>query len=192
LTGIVHSEARASHLVDQLLALALADEAMPHQTVQLDELVRETVLRFWPRADAAGVDLGARGLEKSVTVQGQPALIEGILNNLIDNAMRYGCTESNPKPQITVALLREGDTLVLSVVDNGPGIPLPQQNRLLQRGTQGADGERLGQGAGLGLSIVARYAQLLGAHLEMGAGPQNRGLDVRLVFPAPSHAAPPD
>ena len=54
LAGIVDSQARASHLVDQLLALALADEArnaIPRQPVKLDELVRDAVLRFLPRAD---------------------------------------------------------------------------------------------------------------------------------------------
>lgn len=188
LSGIVQSEARASHLIDQLLSLAMADEALARQEVQLDELVRDTVLRFLPRADAAGVDLGARGLEQSVTVQAQPLLIEGILNNLIDNALRYGVPSEGEPAHITVELLREqhqgSHHVVLAVVDNGPGIPAAQHATLMQRGTQGSEGKRLGQGAGLGLSIVARYAQRLGATLELGRGPDGRGLAVRLVFGA--------
>ncbi len=187
LGGIVQSEARASHLVDQLLALALADEArgaMPLQEVQLDQLVHETVLRFLPRADAAGVDLGALGLEQPVAVRGQPLLIEGILGNLIDNALRYGAPATGEAPRVTVALAREGADVVLSVLDNGPGIPAPQRQQLQQRWVQGREGERLGQGAGLGLGIVARYAELLGARLELGPGPGGQGLNARLVLPA--------
>mgnify|MGYP001388144249 CR=1 FL=1 len=189
LAGIVQSEARASHLVDQLLALALADEArgsMPRQPVALDQLVRDTVLRFLPRADAAGVDLGALGLEQPVTVQGQPQLIEGVLNNLIDNALRYGRPPAGEAAQVTVELAREGQGgaahVVLSVLDNGPGIAAAQRQQLQQRWVQGREGERLGQGAGLGLGIVTRYAELLGARLELGPGPEGRGLRACLIF----------
>ncbi|UJB65862.1 sensor histidine kinase N-terminal domain-containing protein [Acidovorax sp. YS12] len=194
LAGIVRSEARASHLVDQLLALALADEArgaMPLQAVALDALVQETVLRFLPRADAAGVDLGAQGLEQPVVVQGLPLLIEGVLSNLIDNALRYGQPPGGETPRVTVALARAGEggagsgegEVLLSVIDNGPGIAAPQCQALRQRWVQGREGERLGEGAGLGLGIVARYAELLGARLELLPAPEGRGLRVQLVFP---------
>ncbi|MFT3813092.1 MAG: sensor histidine kinase N-terminal domain-containing protein [Acidovorax sp.] len=185
LAGIVQSEARASHLVDQLLALALADEArgaMPLQEVQLDALARDTVLRFLPRADAAGVDLGAVGLDQTVTVHGQPLLIEGVLGNLIDNALRYGKPATGEPPRITVALVQEGREVALSVLDNGPGISARERQQLQQRWVRGREGERLGQGAGLGLGIVARYAELLGARLELGPGPGGQGLNARLVL----------
>lgn len=192
LAGIVRSEARASHLVDQLLALALADEAMQEQWVQLDELVQETVLRFLSRADAAGVDLGARGLETPVAIRSHPLLLEGILSNLIDNALRYGAVAGREaKPHITIELAHDGTSVALTVMDNGPGIEASQQERLMQRGAQGLDGDRLGQGAGLGLSIVKRYAQLLGAQLRMTAGPQQCGLAVTLWLPGVSQAQPP-
>lgn len=189
LAGIVQSEARASHLVDQLLALALADEArgsMPLQPVALDPLVRDTVLRFLPRADAAGVDLGALGLEQPITVPGQPLLIEGVLGNLIDNALRYGRPPAGETAQVTVELAREGQgsqaRVRLSVLDNGAGIAPERRDELQQRWVQGREGERLGQGAGLGLGIVTRYAELLGARLELSPGPEGRGLRACLVF----------
>ncbi|RZI95989.1 MAG: sensor histidine kinase, partial [Variovorax sp.] len=93
LQRIAASQARASHLVDQLLALALADEAstgLKREAVRLDQLVEQTVMRHLARADARGVDLGARGLDEPVTVEANVALLEGILDNLIDNALRYG------------------------------------------------------------------------------------------------------
>ncbi len=186
LAGVAASEARASHLVDQLLALALADEmrgAVPREPVALDELAREAVLRFLPRADAAGVDLGARGLEHPVVVQGQALLIEGVLSNLIDNALRYGRPLApDAAPRITVQIARQGDAVLLEVLDNGPGVDGGLRADLLRRWAQGREGERLGAGAGLGLAIVARHAELLGARLSLDAAPGG-GLRVTLAWP---------
>lgn len=183
LERIAASQARASHLVDQLLGLALADEgrtALQRAPVRLDLLAEEAVMRYLARADAKGVDLGAQGLDAGpVTVQANAALIEGILDNLLDNALRYGGRT------LTVAL--EGT--VLSVVDDGPGIPAESRQVLMQRWAQGADGQRLGQGAGLGLSIVARYAQLLGARLTLEDADARGGLRVSLAFPPGSAPA---
>ncbi|MEK9951035.1 MAG: sensor histidine kinase N-terminal domain-containing protein, partial [Curvibacter sp.] len=104
------SEARASRLVEQLLALALADEAdagVQNQPLALDELVRETVLRYLPRADAAGVDLGVQGLDQPLRVIGNAALIEGLLGNLLDNALRHARPPVGQAGTVTVELARE-------------------------------------------------------------------------------------
>lgn len=188
LQGIAHSQARASHLIDQLLALALADESGGRATlheVVLDELVRRVLLRTMPRADAAAVDLGAHGLDETVNVLGDEALIEGALQNLLDNALRYGRPAAAQLPTVTVSLLRDAATVVLAVIDNGPGIPDAERAALLERWQQGREGRRLGQGAGLGLSIVSRYARLMSATLSIEAGPQGVGTCVLLVFNTP-------
>ena len=91
-----------------------------------------------------------------MTVQANAALVEGILDNLIDNALRYGGR--------TITIELAGRTL--AVVDDGPGIASDVQRDLMQRWAQGPAGQKLGQGAGLGLAIVARYAALLGAQLR--------------------------
>lgn len=167
LAGILESQGRASHLIDQLLALALADEArqLPELVpLPLDELVREAVLRHLGRADALGVDLGAQGAERSVTVLGQRALIEGVLNNLIDNALRYGLAAQEPR-RVTVAIDTRGESCVLSVIDNGPGVSDVQWQRLTQRWVRGEQRHLAREGSGLGLAIVSAYARLLRAHL---------------------------
>ncbi|WP_280809180.1 sensor histidine kinase [Variovorax boronicumulans] len=174
LARVSERQARASHLIDQLLALALAEEArtsLARAPVRLDALAEQTVLRHLARADARGVDLGARGLDDGVVVMANEALVEGILDNLIDNALRYGGRT------ITVELV--GRTL--SVIDDGPGIPLEAQRDLMQRWAQGPAGEKLGQGSGLGLSIVSRYAELLGAELRLEAA-EPSGLRVSVAF----------
>lgn len=182
------SEARASRLVEQLLALALAEEdeaGVQTVPVALDEVVRETVLRYLPRADAAGVDLGVQGLEQPVRVAGNVALIEGILGNLLDNALRYGRAPAGPS-SVTVELAQEGEAVRLSVIDNGPGLTAEERQRLLQRGVRGRDAQRLGQGAGLGLAIVAKFAQVMQAQFALGEAPGGGGLRATVTFRAQS------
>ena len=180
---IAQSQERASHLVDQLLALALADEvqqSLVHEPVALDVLVGEAVLRFLPRADAAGVDLGARGVEQAVQVMGSAALIEGALNNLLDNALRYGRAPEGDS-HITVAVMDAPQAVVLSVSDNGPGVSAAQMQQLTRRWVQGSAGEALKEGSGLGLAIVSEYARLLGVQVSM-QGETPTGLRVSLTF----------
>jgi two-component system sensor histidine kinase TctE len=186
LQRVLQSEQRASHLMDQLLALALADESrdtLVLHPMAMDVWVRDFVLRHLPQADAQGIDLGASGLDEPIWAWGQTALLEGVLANLLDNAMRYGRPGSRdsgaPTPQITVSLRVRGEEVILSVNDNGPGLSAEQQERLMARGSQGLDGQALGRGAGLGLSIVQRYAELLEGRLALQS---QEGLHVSLIL----------
>ncbi|MRD48810.1 sensor histidine kinase [Caenimonas koreensis] len=182
LEGIVLAEERASRLIDQLLALARAGEGsagLHSEAIALDALVRDVVLRYLRKADALGVDFGAEGLEDSVVVRGDPALIEGMLNNLIDNALRYGRGEP---ARVTVAIEREPGFATLAVTDNGPGLQVSEVDALTQRWAQGAQGQRLGEGAGLGLSIVQRYAALLDAQFVLQPAPSGKGLRASVRF----------
>ncbi len=197
LQGIARGEARASHMVEQLLALALADEAkagLRLEPVALNELVRNVLLRFLPKADAAGVDLGGEGLDETVTVLADAALIEGILGNLLDNALRYGHTD-NPaeghaeQPRVTVTVARHPNGAVLSVLDNGPGMNQAQAEQLRKRWVRGATDGQLGagNGTGLGLAIVSRYAELLGARfclesMEGAVALGGAGLRASVIF----------
>jgi two-component system sensor histidine kinase TctE len=186
LRAIAASEARASRLVDRLLALALAAEAESRlllAPIALDAAVREAVLRFLHRADEAGVDLGARGIDAPVWVLAEPMLLEGILNNLIDNALRYGVAPGAVQPVITVSVEQRDAEVILSVQDNGPGAPHEQQFALIDRGMQGDAGQLLGQGAGLGLALVAQYARLMNARMSLTGGPQGRGWVCEIIFP---------
>jgi len=185
LQGIAQAEQRASRTVDQLLALARAAEsgvALKLEPLALDVLAREVLLRFLPRADALEVDLGAEGLDlpSPVWVRGNAGLIEGILNNLLDNALRYG---RGAAPRITVEVAHLAGWALLSVTDNGPGVDAGLAERLQQRWAQGAPGLQLGQGAGLGLFIVARYAQLMGGSLALEVPAAGTGLAAQVRIP---------
>jgi two-component system, OmpR family, sensor histidine kinase TctE len=186
LQAIAASQGRAAALVERLLALALAQEAESRLTLQpvaLDQVVRDVVLRFLRRADQAGVDLGALGIDTPAWVTGDRTLLEGILNNLIDNALRYGVDPSQAEPAVTVAIEATANEVMLSVQDNGPGAPGEQQAHLMERGTQGEAGQLLGQGAGLGLALVAQYARLLKGRMRLHSGPAGRGWVCEITLP---------
>lgn len=182
LAGIAQSEQRASHLIDQLLALALADEArtsLHREPLALNQLARDVLLRFLPKADSAGVDLGGEGLDDTVMVLANEALLEGIVGNLLDNALRYG---AGPEPRVTLRVAIESGAAVLSVTDNGPGVGALGAALLAQRWVLGTEGQRLGQGLGLGLSIVSCYTELLGATLSLNPGEAGLGLCAKVQF----------
>ncbi|SFF11858.1 sensor histidine kinase [Paracidovorax wautersii] len=196
LQGIGQAEQRASRTVDQLLALARVTEGglpLPMQTVALDALARSLLLRFLPRADERGVDLGAEGLDQPLPVRGDAGLIEGIVGNLLDNALRYGVKAAagdGPAPQITLSLAREGGFAVLRVADNGPGLDAALvAGPAHQRWTQGAAGQQLGLGAGLGLAIVERHAAAMGGRFALAAGPGRVGAVASVWLPLAAPAA---
>ncbi len=193
LKAIIQTQDKASRLVDQLLALAFADEAersITPEPVRLDTLVREVLLRFIDHAEAAGIDLGATGLDQPVLITANVALVEGMVNNLVDNACRHAFVKCSPADgaQITVGIdvLAERNNnppaVVLTVSDNGSGLPQASPHTSLQRWHRGESDRMLHQGTGLGLSIVAEYARLLGAQFSLVPGAEGRGVVARIEF----------
>ena len=108
-----------------------------------------------------------------------PADIAHILDNLIENAIRYSPTGA----QITVAT--EPGAFLVS--DTGPGIPAAERERVFERFYRGAGGRTSGPGTGLGLAIVAELAERWGGRVELLDGPGTR---VRARFPADSSPRP--
>lgn len=189
LQGVMGSEARATHMVDQLLALALADEVeagLKLEPLSLDERVQEAVMRFLLRADAAGIDLGARGIDAPVWVVANPTLVDGVLNNLIDNALRYAKPQGERSARVTVAVTggakADQGRVRLSVIDNGPGMSDIQMQTLTRRWVRGNVGQHLAKGAGLGLAIVSQYARNMGGELTLDAGDDGQGLCARITL----------
>jgi signal transduction histidine kinase len=119
-------------------------------------------------------------------VAGDRDAIDRLLVNLIDNAVRYA------KSQVTVAVRREDAEVMLTVTDDGPGIPDADLERAFDRfarldDARSRDGDE-GAGAGLGLAIVRATAQAYGgtAHLEPGAPAAPPGLRAVVRLPAAS------
>lgn len=192
LQRISDSVARASHLVDQLLLLALSDEASAVQLapVAAAEQAQQAVLRHWDAASRARIDLGAEGLDtaegEQLRIAADANLLAAMLDNLILNALRYG------GQSVTVALQAAGDggSVELAVIDDGPGMSEEQCQAAMQRWQQGPSGQTLGQGAGLGLAIVAKLAHLQQARFQLAPRSEGPGLRASLVFSAVQNRAP--
>jgi two-component system, OmpR family, sensor histidine kinase TctE len=191
LQGIVKSEARASHLVDQILALSLANEAQVSfklEIVNVEEVIKDSILKFLPKADSQQVDLGAQGLESDLHILAQRDLLEGVMNNLIDNALRYG-KNSHGDSRITIEVQKiqsanNIENIEIAVIDNGPGINNDQKELVKKRRTQGQAGQLLGLGAGLGLAIVNEYTRIMGTELKLAYADETAesGLKASILF----------
>ncbi|MGI9218982.1 MAG: sensor histidine kinase [Hydrogenophaga sp.] len=172
---------RAIHLAAQLLQLARLepDQRQPtHEAVRLDALVRQAVAAFSAGADARGTDLGVVQAD-AATLVGDRAALRALLDNLLDNALRY----TPPGSRIDVSLRQDADALLLEIADNGPGIPAPDRSRATERFV------RLNQtdatGSGLGLAIARETAALHGGTLQLDDTPGG-GLTVRVRLPLSS------
>jgi two-component system sensor histidine kinase TctE len=116
-------------------------------------------------------------------VRADATLVDGILTNLLDNALRYGTAAAGQASTVTVSIEQGPGEVVLAVQDNGPGLPGELQAQLVHRGAQGETGQLLGQGAGIGLALVSQYATLMNASMTLGSGPQGRGWLCSIRFP---------
>ncbi len=168
---------RAVRLVEQLLALARLDPDAPtrHDPVDLAAVARSVVEANAARADAAGLALELEA-EAPVTLQGNRAGLETMLENLVDNALRY-----TREGAIAVRVRREGAGAVLEVEDTGPGIPESDRARVFDRFYRG-DTAPTG-GTGLGLAIVKRIAERHGAAVALENAGSGKGLKVKVTFP---------
>jgi signal transduction histidine kinase len=145
--------------------------------VDASEIVRDVVELYEPVADETGVELVVDAGEP-ILMTASRELLGQALANLIDNAMKHA--EGTPGLRIAVSTAREGETVVLRVADNGPGIPAEDRERALQRFVR-LEKSRSKPGSGLGLSLVAAVARLHDGTIELGDG--SPGLVVTLRLP---------
>jgi len=168
-----------AHSANQLLSLARADPTVnltaKNQSVALANIAGEVVARFFDRALQAGIDLGAR--LNSASIVADPSLIDDLLSNLVDNALKYTPAGGS----VTVSAGRSDGKAFLSVEDSGPGIAEEYRERVRQRFFRLPNSP--GHGSGLGLAIVDEIARLYGATLSIGAGAAGRGARIEVRFP---------
>lgn len=172
---------RATHLIEQLLTLAREEPdvaaARPAAPVALADLARQVVADHAATAAEKKVDLGLARAD-AATVAGDAGRLRILLNNLVDNAVRY--TPAGGTVDVEVAA--EGDQVRCTVTDSGPGIPAEERERVFDRfyrGTSAGPG-----GSGLGLAIARNIALQHGATLRLEDAPRGPGLRVVLALPA--------
>ncbi len=173
LRQIGRSSIRATHTVNQLLALARAESsgaAMSRQPCDLARLTMDVVQDCVPRALEKHIDLGYEGAEPGsagVMVDGNLTLLQEMVRNMLDNAINYTPSSRDKPGVITARVLADpyGRSLVLQVEDSGPGIALPERDLVFQPfyRTLGTDTD----GSGLGLPIVKEIAGLHQAEVTL-------------------------
>lgn len=191
LTHIRRLTQRAARTTAQLLALTRAQapstDTVEHVPLELTRLIPEAVMQRVHEALAAGVDLGYQGPEQALSIRGHAASVHDLLDNLIDNSIRYAGRGST----VTVGLQARADGGAnLVVEDNGPGVPPELLPRLSERFFRAPGTSE--EGSGLGLAIVQRIAERHRAEVIYQLG-EEHGLCVEVRFPAPrvdSNAAP--
>jgi signal transduction histidine kinase len=166
---------RHERLIDGLLTLAGSEQRIVDPTpVDLAEVARYVTTEAGDEASAAGVDI--RTVLEPATVVGDPVLLERLVQNLIDNAIRYNRPEDG---RITVTTGAVDGTAQLTVDNTGPPVPPYEIPGLFEPFHRLSTTDR---GTGLGLSIVRSVARAHGGEAHATPGPDG-GLTVRVVLP---------
>ena len=204
LQQIARSSQSAAHMVNQLLAMARAEnqqQVSQRQVVNLARLATETVRDFVPRALEKCIDLGYEGPGDAALarhpqgpqVLGHALLLRELIRNLVDNALQYTPAGGT----VTVRVIDDpfGQVVVLQVEDSGPGIAVAERELVFQPFYRSLGTEV--DGSGLGLAIVREIAVQHGAEVTV-TDASNRSpapgtlITVRLAAstaPAPEAAA---
>jgi two-component system sensor histidine kinase TctE len=175
LDQLVQSASRSAHLVSQLLSLARMEnhrDATPLESLGLQPLARAVAADWTDFAIERRIDFGIDHDDAPAPIAGHPLLLRELINNLIDNALRY-----TPEGGIvTVRVRSTADLVLLEVEDNGPGIAPHERELVFERFYRVAGVS--GDGSGLGLPIVREIAEMHEAEVRIDAGltwPSERG-----------------
>jgi two-component system sensor histidine kinase TctE len=179
LRQIALSTQRAAHMVNQLLAMARAEDTgqvARHRLVDIAAVTRAVVRDFVPRAIERRIDLGYEGPEDHASsagtrLMGEPVLLGEMIRNLVDNALQYTPMGGTVTARVLPDAL--GLNVVVQVEDTGPGIA-PAEREAVFRPFYRALGTQV-DGSGLGLAIVAEVAQRHGAEVTVSDARPRRG-----------------
>jgi signal transduction histidine kinase len=144
--------------------------------VDLGALLEQMREMFDPVAEEAGHFLQLASAPHLV-IRGDRQLLTQLFANLIENAVVHTPAGTN----ITLSLQTAGDRAVVEVSDDGPGVPVEEQERIFRR-LYRREASRTQPGHGLGLSLAAAIAELHAAHIQIGK--QKPGMTVQVSFPS--------
>lgn len=183
MTQQLRALSRLNHVVHQLLTLARSEpSALSGRTmgpVDLAILAREALENWIDFAGERGVDLGYDGPERGAILPGEPHLLNELIGNLVDNAIRYG----GKGRRVTLSVTQS--PVVLAVEDEGPGIAPSELPLVVERFYRGAATSATESGCGLGLAIALEIAARHGATLQFGEASGGRGTRAEVRFSPP-------
>ncbi len=180
----LHQEVmRLTRLVEDLRTLSVAEAGglgLEREAVDVGSFLDRVVAGFASRAGSVGVDLSLEPVPSGLTVNADPAALSRVLDNLLDNALRYAAPGS-----VEVGAREDAGEVLITVRDHGPGLPEGEADRLFERFYRG-DPSRARQsegGSGLGLSIAKALVEAHGGRLEASGHPEG-GAVFTVVLPA--------
>lgn len=155
-----------------LLMIARAESGIAHgdkREFDAAEIAHDIGELYEPLAEERGIALRVEA-DTGAPINGSRELVSQALANLVDNAIKYVRPDNNAvngaAPEIVVRAVNEGDRVLLTVADNGPGIPELDRNRVIERFVR-LEQSRSQPGSGLGLSLAAAVARLHGGELTL-------------------------
>jgi signal transduction histidine kinase len=158
---VLAEDARLEHLVGNLLAMARLEEGRlgPRSEIDMDDLVMAQTQRMTGvRLDLSGVSGGR--------VWGNPDELTSVVRNLLDNAARHA------RSTVAVSVRETGPWVVVSVGDDGPGVPVEDRERVFERFARLQEGRSRDQGGtGLGLALSRRVAEAHGGRIHVEQSP---------------------
>jgi signal transduction histidine kinase len=164
----IEESAGLIRIFDALLMIAQAEAGRGQMTVQpfdVGAVVSGVVELYEPVAEERGFALTVDA-EPGLMLSGSRELVGQVVANLVDNALKYGASESVGKNAVSVATRREGSEIVIEVADSGPGVEETDRRRVLERFVR-LEGARSRPGSGLGLSLAAAVARMHGGTLAL-------------------------
>jgi two-component system OmpR family sensor kinase len=171
---------RGRNLLDQLLTLAKAQATpdLPKVPISVQRIFQRVLEDFMPLAEAKRIDIGVEGIQDAQVLVSELDLIT-LVKNLVDNAIRY--TPAGGKIDLSVATAK--GCAVLSIQDNGPGIPLAERERIFDPFYRTLGSEEVG--AGLGMAIVKTISDRIHAEVQLGFSDEIKGsgLHVYILIP---------
>ncbi len=190
-TIIQDAASRLTRIVDDLFLLSRADSGhlvARHATLYLEELVHDTTRAVRSVASTRGVEL-VLGEIVEAPFHGDADLLGRLVLNLIDNAIKYSPSGTT----VTVSMARTADSYTIDVADEGPGIPADAHERVFERffrvdSARSRTEHSATSGAGLGLAIARRIAELHAGRLELAESRPGRTV-FRASFPTDRQAS---
>ena len=180
LGGALGELSRLSRLVDGLLAVARAENIVPHPApVDVREVITERVDAWVPVAAERGVPIDTVVPRRLTTLLG-----EGYLEQILDNLLANALDATGEGHRVTVSAMATAEGIRVTVADNGPGMTQTERDRAFHRFASGSSG-----GTGLGLAIVHRLVSSSGGRAHL-AETEGGGLTVILDLPAAPAAGP--
>ena len=177
---------RLARLVAQLLSLARNEPntviKLNFTPLDLNRLAFETTMDWVPEAYKKNIDLGFEGAERQVMINGDAMRLTELMNNLLDNAIRY----TRQGGRVTVRVPASGDPRI-SISDDGPQIPVTERQRVFERFHRLLGSHT--DGSGLGLAIVQEIASLHGAEITLEDDADGVGNTFTVAFPPYEQAA---